>query len=67
MTTGTQEILAGRRPTAWALTAVSGLTAASVLFGLTGSWRLALTVVFACTAPGWAVAAYVRPWRPSFV
>lgn len=68
MTTTTEpEVLAGRRVTALVLLAVAVGTAASVLVDATGTWRLVLTVVFALTTPGWAVAAYVRPWRPSFV
>lgn len=59
--------LAYRRTTASVLIAVAAATALSVLLGATGPWRLALTVLFALTAPGWAVAAYVRPWRQSFV
>ena len=55
------------RVTASILLAVAGCTALSVLVGATGPWRLVLTVLFALVVPGWAVAAYVRPWRQSFV
>lgn len=59
--------LAYRRATASVLLAVAVCTALAVVVGATGSWRLVLTVFFAMTVPGWAVAAYVRPWRQSFV
>ena len=59
--------LALRRRTASVLLVVAACTALSVLTGVTGTWRLVLTVLFALVVPGWAVAAYVRPWRQSFV
>ncbi|GAA3438083.1 hypothetical protein [Kutzneria kofuensis] len=55
------------RRTACVLMAVAACTALSVLIGVPGQWRLALTVLFALTVPGWAIAAYVRPWRQSYV
>lgn len=59
--------LAYRKTTAIVLLSIAALTALSVLIGVSGPWRLALTVLFALTVPGWAVAAYVRPWHQSFV
>ena len=59
--------LAYRRVTALVLLGVAVCTVLAVLIGATGPWRLVLTVLFALTVPGWAVAAYVRPWRQSFV
>jgi len=56
-----------RRRTASVLIVVAACTALSVLIGVGGTWRLVLTVLFALIVPGWAVAAYVRPWRQSFV
>ena len=56
-----------RRRTAVVLMAIAAATALSVLIGVGGPWRLVLTVLFALTVPGWAIAAYVRPWQQSFV
>jgi uncharacterized membrane protein len=49
------------------LLAVAAANALSVLVGVGGPWRLVLTVLFALTVPGWAIAAYLRPWRQSYV
>jgi len=54
------------RTTASVLLVIAACTALSVVIGVTGPWRLVLTVLFALTVPGWAVAAYVRPWSQSF-
>jgi uncharacterized membrane protein len=56
-----------RRRIASVLLVVAACTALSVLLGATGAWRLVLTVLFALIVPGWAVAAYVRPWRQSYI
>jgi uncharacterized membrane protein len=56
-----------RRRTALLLLAVAAADALSVLIGVGGTWRLVLTVLFALTVPGWAIAAYLRPWRQSYV
>jgi uncharacterized membrane protein len=56
-----------RRRTASVMLVVAACTALSVLIGATGTWRLVLTVLFALIVPGWAVAAYVRPWRQSYI
>jgi hypothetical protein len=56
-----------RRRTAVILLAVAAANALAVLIGVGGPWRLVLTVLFALTVPGWAIAAYVRPWQQSYV
>jgi uncharacterized membrane protein len=56
-----------RRRTAVILLAVAAANALAVLTGVGGPWRLVLTVLFALTVPGWAIAAYVRPWQQSYV
>jgi uncharacterized membrane protein len=55
-----------RKTTASILLAIAAFTALSVVIGASGPWRLVLTVLFALTVPGWAVAAYVRPWNQAF-
>jgi len=56
-----------RRRTALILLAVAVANVLSVLIGVGGPWRLVLTVLFALTVPGWAIVAYLRPERQSYL
>ena len=65
--TATDHVVRVRRATAGGLLALTAATAVFILADVHTPARLLVTLAFVVLAPGWAVAAFVRPARPSLI